>query len=82
MSDKIELKEKLAAVDLNVKSLWDDINDDQKKALKSEKLLTMSRHHLFQNSDVIKFNGKFLAIAEGGDQIFSVKQASIQKQYP
>ena len=36
MSDKIELKEKLAAVDLNVKSLWDDINDDQKKALKSE----------------------------------------------
>jgi hypothetical protein len=55
---------------------------NSKKALKSEKLLTMSRHHLFQNSDVIKFNGKFLAIAEGGDQIFSVKQASIQKQYP
>jgi hypothetical protein len=36
MSEKIELKEKLAAVDLNVKSLWDDINADQKKALKSE----------------------------------------------
>lgn len=36
MSEKIELKEKLAAVDLNVKSLWDDINDDQRKSLKSE----------------------------------------------
>lgn len=36
MSEKIELKEKLAAVDLNVKSLWDDINDDQRKALKNE----------------------------------------------
>lgn len=36
MSDKIELKEKLAAVDMNVKTLWDDINDDQRKSLKSE----------------------------------------------
>ena len=36
MSEKIELKEKLAAVDLNAKSLWDDIDDDQRKALKSE----------------------------------------------
>lgn len=36
MSDKIELKEKLAAVDMNVKTLWDDIDDDQRKSLKSE----------------------------------------------
>ena len=36
MNEKIELKEKLAAVDLNVKSLWDEISDDQRKALKSE----------------------------------------------
>lgn len=36
MSEKIELKEKLAAIDLKAKSLWDDLDDDQKKALKNE----------------------------------------------
>ena len=36
MSEKIELKEKLAAVDLNAKSLWDDIDDAQRKSLKQE----------------------------------------------
>jgi len=36
MSEKIELKDKLAAVDLGAKTLWDDINDDQRKSLKSE----------------------------------------------
>ena len=36
MSEKIELKEKLAAVDLGAKSFWDDIDDTQRKALKSE----------------------------------------------
>ena len=36
MSEKIELKDKLAAVDMNYKGLWDEINDDQKKALKNE----------------------------------------------
>lgn len=36
MSDKIELKEKLAAVDINAKSLWDDMNDEQRKSLKNE----------------------------------------------
>jgi hypothetical protein len=36
MSDKIELKEKLAAVDLNAKSLWDDMDDAQRKSLKQE----------------------------------------------
>ena len=33
---KIELKEKLAAVDLNAKDLWDEIDDDQRKALEQE----------------------------------------------
>lgn len=36
MSEKIELKEKLAAVDMNMKSLWDELDDDQKKSLKNE----------------------------------------------
>jgi hypothetical protein len=36
MSEKIELKDKLAAVDLGAKTLWDDITDDQRKSLKSE----------------------------------------------
>jgi hypothetical protein len=36
MTEKIELKEKLAAVDMNMKSLWDEITDEQRKSLKSE----------------------------------------------
>ncbi len=36
MSEKIELKDKLAAVDMNYKGLWDEINDDQRKSLKQE----------------------------------------------
>ena len=36
MSEKIELKEKLAAVDQNVRELWDAMEPDQQKALKSE----------------------------------------------
>lgn len=36
MTDKIELKEKLAAVDMNMKGLWDELTEDQKKSLKSE----------------------------------------------
>ena len=36
MSDKIELKEKIAAVDLGAKSMWDEIDDAQRKALKQE----------------------------------------------
>ena len=36
MSDKIELKDKLAAVDMNYKGLWDEIDDEQRKALKNE----------------------------------------------
>lgn len=36
MSEKVPLKEVLAAVDMNAKNLWDEIDDDQRKALKSE----------------------------------------------
>jgi hypothetical protein len=36
MSDKIELKEKLAAVDLGARDMWDAMDADQQKALKSE----------------------------------------------
>ena len=36
MSEKIELKEKLAAVDQNVRELWDAMDPDQQKALKGE----------------------------------------------
>jgi len=43
MSQKIELKEKLAAVDMNGKSLWDEMDADQQKALKSE-LFILNRY--------------------------------------
>jgi hypothetical protein len=36
MSDKIELKEKLAFVDMNVRGAWDEMTDDQRKSLKNE----------------------------------------------
>lgn len=36
MSKKIELKEKLAAIDLGAKEFWDEIDDDQRKSLKSD----------------------------------------------
>lgn len=36
MTEKIELKDKLAAVDMNYKGLWDEINDEQRKSLKQE----------------------------------------------
>ena len=36
MTEKIALKEKILAVDLGAKNLWDDIDEDQRKALKSE----------------------------------------------
>ena len=36
MSDKVELKEKLAAVDSNIKELWDAMDDDNRKSLKQE----------------------------------------------
>lgn len=36
MNDKIELKEKIAFVDLNVRAAWDEMTDEQRKSLKSE----------------------------------------------
>lgn len=36
MSEKIELKEKLQAVDQNIRELWDAMDAEQQKALKSE----------------------------------------------
>ena len=36
MSEKIELKEKLSAVDQNIRELWDAMDPEQQKSLKSE----------------------------------------------
>jgi hypothetical protein len=36
MSEKIELKEKLQAVDQNIRDLWDAMEPDQQKSLKNE----------------------------------------------
>ena len=36
MSEKVELKEKIAAVDQNIRELWDAMDTDQQKSLKSE----------------------------------------------
>ncbi len=36
MTEKIEIKDKLAAVDMNYKGLWDEITDEQRKSLKQE----------------------------------------------
>jgi hypothetical protein len=36
MSDKIELKEKIAFVDLNVRAAWDEMTEEQRKSLKNE----------------------------------------------
>jgi hypothetical protein len=43
MSEKIELKEKIQAVDQNVKELWDAMDADQQKSLKSE-LFILNRY--------------------------------------
>ena len=36
MSEKVELKEKLTAVDQNVRELWDAMDAEQQKSLKQE----------------------------------------------
>ena len=36
MSEKVELKEKLSAVDQNVRELWDAMDSEQQKSLKNE----------------------------------------------
>ena len=43
MSEKIELKDKLAAVDMNYRGLWDELDAEQQKALKSE-LFILNRY--------------------------------------
>jgi hypothetical protein len=43
MSEKVELKDKLAAVDMNYKGLWDELDTEQQKALKSE-LFILNRY--------------------------------------
>jgi len=43
MSDKIELKEKIAFVDLNVRAAWDEMTPEQQKSLKSE-LFILNRY--------------------------------------
>ena len=39
MSDKVELSEKLLAVDSNMKELWDALDETQQKVLKGEKFI-------------------------------------------
>jgi hypothetical protein len=43
MSDKVELKEKIQAVDQNVKELWDAMDAEQQKSLKGE-LFILNRY--------------------------------------
>lgn len=43
MSDKIELKEKLAFVDMGLKAAWDEMTPEQQKSLKSE-LFILNRY--------------------------------------
>jgi len=43
MSEKVELKEKIAAVDENIRELWDAMDPDQQKSLKSE-LFILNRY--------------------------------------
>lgn len=43
MSEKVELKDKLAAVDMNYKGLWDELDAEQQKSLKSE-LFILNRY--------------------------------------
>jgi hypothetical protein len=43
VSDKIELKEKIAFVDLNARAVWDEMSPEQQKSLKSE-LFILNRY--------------------------------------
>lgn len=43
MSDKLELKEKLQAVDLNVRELWDSLSEEGQKDLKND-LFRLNRY--------------------------------------
>jgi hypothetical protein len=43
MSDKVELKEKIQAVDMNIRELWDELDEVNQKALKGE-LFILNRY--------------------------------------
>jgi hypothetical protein len=43
MSDKVELKEKIQAVDLGIRELWDELDETNQKALKGE-LFILNRY--------------------------------------
>ena len=43
MTEKIELKEKIQAVDQNIRELWDAMDPEQQKSLKSE-LFILNRY--------------------------------------
>lgn len=43
MSDKLDLKEKLQAVDLNVREMWDSLSDEGQKDLKND-LFRLNRY--------------------------------------
>lgn len=43
MSNKVELKEKISAVDLNIRELWDELDEENQKALKGE-LFILNRY--------------------------------------
>jgi hypothetical protein len=36
MSEKLELKEKLAAIDVGARDLWDEVSDEERKRIKGE----------------------------------------------
>ena len=43
MSEKVELKEKIQAVDMNIRELWDELDEVNQKALKGE-LFILNRY--------------------------------------
>jgi len=55
MSEKIELKEKIQAVDQNIRELWDAMEPDQQKSLKSE-FFILNRYIAMQKHLILKFN--------------------------
>ena len=56
MSEKVQLKEKISAVDHNIRELWDAMDDDNKKALKNE--------YFILNRYVSNVKGKSLEVQE------------------
>jgi hypothetical protein len=78
MTEKIELKEKLAAIDLGVKSLWDDIDDDQRKALKNE-FFILNRYISSVKSSKREVQEHFVLTV---NEYFNKSWYSLQKNHP